>query len=297
MKQLFANCSVCFVVYSFFLLTTACKKTDHWNKPCCFEGPACNAQTMMVAPRDCTYTGGAYSKPYKFTKTYGPDGRVNYLDGYEGPFWGGPFFTGTVHYQRKRVYMLDVNSRDTIMTADLNDCGQPVRARATYNTPWTDSSAWLYVFLYDQKGRLSQLQRDNQSNPFNPIIYTYEYDRYDNIIRIADITFHAEEIRYIYDYSRPIKGGYYDSGSGSGMGDHIWEILGDLHTQPHHIMTKIISTGVGNGAWAYENQVVNADGYLVYYEANIYDYIGGGIKVTLLWNCGKSHSHNAPGKS
>ncbi len=293
MKQLFANCSVCFVVCSFFLLTIACKKNDHWNKPCCFEGPVCDAQTLLIGPLTPDYLGGTYYEPYKFTKTYGPDGRVNYLEVFLGPAWASRTIEGSVHYAGKRVWMQNP-SGDTIMVCELNDCGQPVRATInSHRLPWAPGVFDDYQeFQYDAKGRLYRLVWYLYSQTTPATIDIYQYDQYDNILSITSEK-NGGTTQYTYDYKRPIKGGFYDQGLYNVMGSYLLEFLGFLHTQPHHVMTKVFSnSGYPTGTWSFFDQRVNADGYLVAYKSRSADnpQTPIGIDAGIVWKCGKHHT-------
>jgi len=259
------------------LLFTTCKKPDHWpHHPC--ADTTCSAQLMQVVGRDLHFADTIYPKHYKFYKTYGPDGRINYIDAYLGRnYETKTHWEGSVHYKAGSVYMLN-KKMDTLMVADLNEKGQPTK---TWIHPggWSQTRPIYGVYIeYDEKGRISRYGGR-----------AYEYDQYDNVVSVRGVIPDDPEpdfVSYGYDYSKPIKGGFYEQGVPVGMGEDLLELLDLINTQPHHLLKYVSSDVYGaSGFWKYENQVINQDGYLKYYEADIYGLKQFGVKVTIDWNC------------
>ncbi len=268
------------------LLTQACKKTDQWPDECNVPPvPGCDAQTLLISPGNENSSSVHYPEPYKFYKTYGPNGLPNYMDAFVGPYWSYLQFKGAVNYKANRVYMLNAN-QDTILTAELNQCGQPLRAAMT-SYAFSSLVTWKFEYRYDRKGRLLRVDWFfDQSGPAYKDVYVY--DRYDNVIKIYNEIDPARKVLYTYNYSRPIKGGYYEQGIRHAIGTELLEFLGLLNTQPHHLLTRVDNRyDYPEYAWPYTDQVVNADGYLVAYRANLYDNAFIAIKAGLSWNCGK----------
>ena len=263
-----------FLLSAIIFLASACKKSDHWPKPC-FRGPACEAQSLL------TSGGLPQSFPYKYKKTFGPDGRVVFLEARTGPVWNRSNFRGPVRYSGKQVYLLYTN-KDTVLTALLNDCGQVERAKS-------HKSAWVGFFptseyYYDHRGRLSWVRKDFNPN-FPPVIYIYRYDKYDNIIRIYNKQYPKFYTAYTYDYSHPIKGGFYEQGLDIAIGDDLLEILELIHTQPHHLLLKAESYIVPSRPSVFYDQVITKDGYLSSYSVNPLGDTQQGLKAELSWEC------------
>jgi hypothetical protein len=288
MKSIFASSRIAFIGGVILLFAQACKKNEPVTPPACFPGPDCDAQTLLISSIAPAHPGGAYTAPYKFHKTFGPDGRVDYMDAFIGPNHNPSRFNGPVRYSGKRVYMFDTKD-DTIMVADLNDCGQVVKAKMNNVWPWSPDPHYYsrrFEYEYDSKGRLSKL-----TTYFAPIyppdIAVYRYDQYNNVIRIQNETDPSRYVAYTYDYTRPIKGGFYDQGIVEAMGAHLMEMLGHINTQPHHLLAKMESTyEYPVGTSVFFDQVVGADGYLESYKVLPFGDKWMAIKGEMVWKCG-----------
>jgi hypothetical protein len=289
MKCIPANLRTAIISGVILLFIQACRKTEPVITPACFPGPACSAQTLLITTIAPTYPIGlgTYPAPYKFHKTFGSDGRVNYIDAFMGPNWSPSRFTGSVHYAGKRMCILKPGN-DTIMVAELNDCGQVVKAKMNNVYPWSpdpDYYTQRYEYQYDSKGRISKMLTF-YAPVYPPGIAVYQYDQYNNITRIQNETDPSRYIIYTYDYSRPIKGGFYDQGIVEGMGSYLMEMLGHINTQPHHVLLKIETTyEYPVGSSTFFDQVVGADGYLKAYNVNPFGNKFFGIRGEMVWKC------------
>jgi hypothetical protein len=270
------------------LLSPGCKKNEPGiPPPACFPLPACDAQTLLISALDPRYTGGTYTTPYKFHKTYGADGRINYIDALLGPSWSTNPFKGPVRYSGKRVCMLNTKN-DTIMVAELNDCGQVMRAKLNNVYPWSpdpDFYTQRFVYEYDYKGRLHKLWT-YFSPSYPPDICIYRYDQYDNVLHIQNEQDITRYTAYTYNYKRPIKGGVYDQGIIQATGAYLLEMLDSYTTQPHHLLEKMTTTyEYPIGSSTFFDQVVSTDGYLQSYKVFPFGDTTMGIKGTIIWKC------------
>ncbi|HEU4552520.1 MAG TPA: hypothetical protein VFS25_06795 [Chitinophaga sp.] len=259
------------------LLLTTCRKTDHWPHYHCAD-TTCSAQLMQVVGRDLHFADTIYPKHYKFYKTYGADGRVNYIDAYIGRNYETKrHWEGTVHYTANSVCLLN-KKNDTLMVANLNEKGQPTMVWLLEGGWSTTRPPYYTEYNYYENGWFA----GNSS-------IIYGYDQYGNVTSIrTNIPDDPEpqSIDYTYDYSKPIKGGFYEQGVPAGMGEDLLGFLDLINTQPHHLLKRTSSDFYGaSGSWKYENQVINQDSYLVYYEADIYGLKQFGVKVNIDWNC------------
>jgi hypothetical protein len=270
-----------------WLFTYACKRDDSHPHP---HKPGCRLETLLEQKADTSFPYPPYPKPYKYTRTFGPDGKVTFLEMFillGKP--NGESLTGTVSHTANSVIMRDVTG-DTLLIAELNRHGQPVKLLMSDQAPWAPH--FLFRYYYDNRNRLVS-STYGYADPGAPVLATtkYEYGRFDNLTRISR-TYPGSDQRpytaFTYDYSRPIKGGDYEVG---GMEPSLpWEVLtmrllGYLEgTWPRHIVTQMTTTFYPEGTWTYEDQVINAAGYLESYRINM----GGDYNTCrLIWNCGK----------
>lgn len=249
----------------------------HNDDPCfpnCPPKPSCDAQSHLTyAPPPAVKP-----EPHQFIKTYGPDGRINYMDAYPTSLWGVIRFKGFVGYAGNQVFMLDSLSRDTLLKARLDDCGRPLSS-----TTLVAEDLHYDRYIYDSKGRLSKVVHIRPGSSDSSTV-TYTYDQYNNVKRIGTPSLGLD---YEYDYSRPVKGAYYETGvfNFPTFGPRLLEFLGYLDTQPNHLLVKFTN----NYEYPYHtlefrNQTVNAQGYVTSYEA--FENNFSSFKGTLNWNCG-----------
>lgn len=265
LRTLIAACSLMLLLY-------ACHKDDHGH-PCCPPKPACDAQSHF------THTPTAKPEPYQFIKSYGTDGKVSYMDAYPASSWGVIRFMGFVSHTNHLVIMLDSLTGDTLLRAELDDCGRPKSSATLIST-----EIHYDQYTYDNKGRISKIVHTRPSGGFT---YQYEYDQYGNVTKVYPAGSPAKALEYQYDYSRPVKGAYYETGVFNlpTFGPRLLEILGYLNTQPKHQLKKFKNNyEYPEQALEFRNQTVNADGYLSSYEVFEYDFFS--FKGTLNWNCG-----------
>lgn len=269
------------IFFALSLLTQACKRDCHEPEP----QAACKIQTHLVQ-NEGDQPNPPYPKPYQYTRTFGPDGKVNFAELYIIP--GNPTgigIKGTVSHTGNRVLM--VNAGDTLLAAALNGHGQPMMLEMGDEADFHPHT--LFMFYYDNRNRLSKSTQAFIGDSI-VVVTKYQYDQFDNLTGIS----YADESPYTtfsYDYSRPIKGGDYEVG---GMGATIpWEVvvmqlLGHLNTRsPHHLVKEMTTTQYPEGTWSYIDQKVNEEGYLISYRTNQ----GGGsyyLKGELIWNCNQS---------
>lgn len=280
------------------LLFYACNKTENpvreqavnaglTTQLGCCPKPGCDVRTLLISPGNEISYSVHYPEAYKYTKTYGADGRVNYMDGFFGVHWSFHQFKGPIKYSGNTLYMLD-DVGDTLVVAKLNGCSQPVTATIYKRFPGEPPFATdNYKYHYDYKGRLSKLVTiSDPSTP--PSVNIYQYDRFDNVTRISLQGDTSKYITYTYDYRRPIKGGIYEQGINHAIGWHLLEMLGHLNTQPHHLLTRVRNHyDYPEETWPYTDQVVDAKGYLVSYKANLYNNETVAVKGEIVWKCGK----------
>jgi hypothetical protein len=265
LRKLIAACALVLLMYS-------CHKDDH-GQPCCPPKRACDAQSHL------TPTAAAKPEPYQFIKTYGVDGKVNYMDAYPSALWGVVRFQGFVSHSRHLVIMLDSLSGDTLLRAELDDCGRP-RSSATL----VSSDVHYDQYTYDNKGRLSKIVHTRPSGGFT---YQYEYDRYNNVTKIYPSGTPARGLEYQYSYSRPVKGAYYETGVFNlpTFGPRLLEFLGYLDTQPRHQLVKFKNNyEYPEQSLEFKDQTLTATGYLSSYQ--VYQDGFPSFKGTLNWNCG-----------
>lgn len=267
LRALIAACSLVLFMY-------ACHKDDH-GRPCCPPKPACDAQSHLTyAPPPAVKP-----EPHQFIKTYGADGKVNYMDAYPTSLWGVVRFQGFVSHTNHLVIMLDSLSADTLLSAELDDCGRP-KSSATL----VSGEIHYDQYTYDNKGRLSKVVHTRPSGGYT---YQYEYDQYNNIRKVYPAGAPAQGLEYQYNYSRPVKGAYYETGvfNFPAFGPRLLEFLGYLDTQPRHQLVKFKNNyEYPEQTLEFRNQTVNAEGYLSSYEAYQDGFFN--FKGTLNWNCG-----------
>jgi YD repeat-containing protein len=264
LRTLITACCLVFFLY-------ACHKGDP-GKPCCPPKRTCQAQSHLMGR-----TGDPVPKSHQFIKTFGPDGLPNYMDAWASAWWTGGHFKGFVKFERRRVYMLDSLTLDTVVMATLDDCGRPIRSFA--KDPVFGGTSYG-SYYYDSRGRLSKM--GHGWNSPDGEFFTYTYDSYDNIIRIDRVGAPSRYQLLKYDYSKPIKGGYYDLGLYALWAPLVMEFLGLLDTQPHHQLIQLTNEDqYPTGVWNITDQTVNAQGYLTGYlvDADL-------TRRTLTWNCG-----------
>lgn len=269
MKQTFI------LAFSTLLFTQACKKGDHTPDP----NTGCKIQTHLVR-NESDPSQPPYVKPYQYTRTFGPDGKVNFAELYLES--GAPFglnVTGTVSHTGNRVFM--INAGDTLLAADLNRHGQPTTLLLGDNIRFFPHTR--ATFRYDNRNRLVASRLAFLGSPtFKE--RKYQYDGSGNVTRITE---GSNYTKFTYDYSRPIKGGDYNVG---GMDENIpWEVVvmklvGHLDvTSPHHLLKEMTSTyEEGGGTSTYSDQKVNEKGYLISYRTSF------GYEGELIWNCDKN---------
>ncbi len=284
--RIFIELRICTLICATLLLLQACKKPDRWHiPPGCPKPAACNVESMGVTlENDSEYNGPRYPASYKFRKTYGADGRVNFIDAFVGPMWTILYYTGTVHYSGNQVYILGYQFPDTLFSVKLNDCGQPITAISRYNPSFVQR----YIYSYDRKGRLSKVTGAGEN--FEPGSYVdyYEYDRYDNIVRIYNPT--AAEggsyISYTYDYSRPAKGIYLEQDFLHFYSTELLEMLGLLNLQSNHLRTSMTNTFEYPTGTSYYFDHVVSNGYVQSYRRGDESRQGMTVKSEHTWNCG-----------
>lgn len=297
MQTLFTSLRTVIAICAAVVFLFACKKTEQvYNGKtqeaeaelaCVFcPKPACDIRTLLVSPGNDVSYSVHYPQPFKFTKTYGADGRVNFMDAYSGAHWSFHEFRGPVNYSGNKVYMLN-EVGDTLLVAKLNNCKQPVNAviykRFPGEQPWATE---YHKYSYDYRGRLSKLAFT--SDPaVAPSVNVYQYDRQDNVVRIYLQGDTAKSIRYTYDYSKPIKGGIYEQGIDFATGSQLLEMLGYLNTQPHHLL-KTVSNNYNDPkeSWSYFDQVVDSNKFLISYKAHLYNNETVAVKGEIVWKCG-----------
>lgn len=297
MRHKFASLRPLIVGCAALLLLYACTKPDHVINPpgdedasvaCVFcPKPACDIRTLLVSPGNEISYSVHYPQPFKFTKTYGADGRVNHLDAYLGMHWSFHEFNGPVYYSGRRVYMLN-EVGDTLLTARLNNCGQPIAAIIYKRFPGEQPFSTEYdKYDYDFKGRLSKLSYTTDLT-VAPSVNVYQYDSRDNVTRIYLKSDTAKSIRYTYDYSKPINGGIYEQGIEFGIGTQLLELLGLISsTQPHNLLKTVTNNyNDPKESWSYFDQVVDSNKYLISYKANLYNNESVAVKGELVWKCG-----------
>ncbi|KAA2244455.1 RHS repeat protein [Chitinophaga agrisoli] len=278
----FIKLRICALICAVLLSVQACKKPDHWHiPPGCAKPAACNVEKMLVTlENDSEYNGPRYPAPYKFYKTYGPDGRVNFIDAFIGPMWTSLYYTGTVQYSGNQVYIMHYAFPDTLFSVKLNQCGQPVSAISRYNPGFVQQ----FTYSYDRKGRLSKVVWSSG--------YTdhYEYDQYDNIVRIHNGVSGegAFYISYTYNYSRPAKGIYLEQDFLHFYATELLEMLGLLNLQSHHLRTSMTNTyEYPTGTFLYFDHVVQ-NGYVQSYRRGEPGGAGMRVKSEHTWNCGNT---------
>jgi hypothetical protein len=250
--------------------------------------PACDISSLLVSPGNAVSYSVHYPQPFKFSKTYGTDGRVNYLDAYVGMHWSFHEFKGPISYAgRNKMYMLN-DFGDTLITARLNNCDQPVSAviykRFEGEPPFATE---YHKYYYDYKGRLSKLSF-TADPAVAPQVNVYQYDFHDNVTRIYLQSDTSKSIRYTYDYSRLIKGGVYEQGIEYGIGTQLMEMLGFINTQPHHLLKTLTNNyNDPKGSWSYYDQVVDSNKYLISYRGNLYNDTTVVVKGDIVWKCGQ----------
>jgi hypothetical protein len=175
--------------------------------------------------------------------------------------------------------MLDSLTQDTLLRAELDDCGRP-KSSATL----VGEDIHYDQYNYDSKGRISTIVH---SRPTGGYSYKYEYDQYNNVTKVYPIGAPAGGLEYQYDYSRPVKGAYYETGvfNFPTFGPRLLEFLGYLDTQPNHQLLKFKNNyEYPDQTMEFKNQTVNAEGYLISYDG--YENGSYHFKGTLNWNCG-----------
>jgi hypothetical protein len=304
MQKFFTSLRAVVAVSAATLLFYACKKSEQnvdlkaeesvVESQCVFcPQPACDIRTLLVSPGNDTSWSVHYPQPFKFTKTYGADGRVNFLDAYSGAHWSFHEFRGPVYHEAKKVFMLN-EVGDTLLVAKLNSCNQPVSAviykRFPGEAPWATE---YHKYAYDYKGRLSKLSFTNDP-AVAPSVNVYQYDWRDNVVKIYLQGDASKNIKYTYDYSKPIKGGIYEQGIDYGIGTQLLEMLGYVNTQPHNLL-KTVSNNYNDPkeTWSYFDQVVDSNKFLISYKANLYNNATVSVKGELVWKCGKGGDSTA----
>lgn len=265
------------------LLAQACKRDDQWPCP---QG-SCQIETHIVQLENPTpISNPPYPKPYEFTRTFGPDGRVNFVEFYYIPF--SPHqqpVMGQVVHSGNTVYMFS-EAGDTMVIGTLNRHGKPVSVTITEHFPFFPGKR--YGFHYDNRNRLLDVSIESSDGRTPKTEHLYEYDRYGNVTKIGSGPLY---ISFKYDYRRPIKGGYYvisSMGNTIPWGALVMEMLGHLDVmQPHHLISGATTTHYPEGSWTYVDQQVNEDGYLASYRTDLGS--GSFLKCGLIWNCGQGN--------
>lgn len=298
MQTLFTSLRTVITISAAVSLLYACKKPEQvyngkmeefeTEAKCVFcPKPECDVRTLLISPGNDTSWSVHYPTPYKFTKTYGADGRVNYLHAFFGVHWSFHEFKGPVYHSGRKVYMLN-DVGDTLLVAKLNACSQPVSAviykRFPGEAPWGTE---YHKYSYDFRGRLSKLAF-TADPAVAPSVNVYQYDRYNNVVRIYQQGDTAKSIRYTYDYKQPIKGGIYEQGIDYAIGSQLLEMLGYLNTQPSHLL-KTVSNNYNDPkeTWSYFEQVVDSNKFLISYKAHLYNNSTVAVKGEVVWKCGK----------
>lgn len=268
----------------------------HDDGPCfpnCPPKPSCEAQSHLTHKRP----EAVKPEPHQFIKTYGADGKVNYMDAYPTSLWGVLRYRGFIRYAGNQVFMLDSLSQDTILKVQLDNCNRPLYSY----TVVFEGNPHYDRYEFDRKGRLSAVIHIRPGSTDSSRI-NWEYDQYNNVISIGRPD---GGVKYEYDYSRPIKGAYYETGvfNFPTFGPRLLEFLGYLDTQPNHLLVKFTN----NYEYPFQiitfnNQTVNTQGYLTSYDAyeNSRDEPGSTnvdipptptFNATLNWNCAGRHKY------
>jgi len=274
-----------FLCCAALLLMHACKKNDHWPlPPGCAKPPACTVEKMLVSlENDSMYGGPRYPEPYKFYRTYGPDGRINYISAFTGPMWTLLHFAGTVNYSGNSLLYINGSIVDTMVAIRLNKCGQP----EYMVTKYTPTFIQFFTYEYDRKGRLSRI---NWSSGYTDI---YEYDKFDNITRIHDLHNPEFYIKYTYDYSKPAKGIYLEQDFLHFYATDLLESFGLLNLQSQHLRTTMTNTyEYPTGTHYYFDHVIS-NGYVQSYKRGFDRTEGMRVKTEHIWNCGAKGSGGA----
>ncbi|MGX5820231.1 hypothetical protein ACWKWU_18690 [Chitinophaga lutea] len=128
-------------------------------------------------------------------------------------------FEMDVVYAGRNLSLVKKGTQDTVLTAQLDDCGRPLSA-------WSKPFSWdverTFKFEYDIRGRLAKHVR--QSESFTNV-QTYGYDYRGNIVAITSESATAQRQLFTYDYSRPIEGRHVIVGDPVGWTDFALEVL------------------------------------------------------------------------
>ncbi len=294
MKKIHITLLSTFVCGAFLFLIQACKR-DHWPCPNCPSKPICQVSTHQVVPGSQPGPEGpAYPEGFQFTRTFGPDGQVNYMHGYLYVYnmgWSGyQRLKGTVHHTANRLFVLD-SAMDTTLVADLSSDGRPVTMILNVAPDLNPPGTFTYKYYYDQNRRLIKLvNRVVSPDTTNGTVFTFKYDQYNNVTRIESSFGEGFYLKFNYDYKKPIKGGYYELGGFPfefPEGLLYMQYLGHLNTlQAHHLLAEVSSGYPQEMPWSYYDQKVNADGYLESYKSDLYNRDYRHIEAKLIWNCG-----------
>lgn len=264
------------LIFIMSMLLLACRKGPVWYPGCdCPTPPRCQVQQTVMYnfnPIDSVFK---LMPEFRVRKSFAPNGTVKLLD-LTIPPWSPMFGLYTnlkVTYKGNRVIAEDPVVR-TYLSADLDNCGRAIRS--SFTSAWHEPGDTTYVsYVYDKKGNLT----DGGAH--------FEYDQYGNLIKVSRSA--TQYLVFTYDYSRPVKGAFYDYDSDIYMmGGVVLAALGHTNQQTHHLLTSI-----RDHDWAYPeenrdyyNQVVNQDGYLV-----SYDFVWGGSAIAryvTTWACGSA---------
>jgi hypothetical protein len=268
----------------------------HDDGPCfpgCPPKPSCQAQSHLTHKRP----EAVKPEPHQFIKTFGADGKVDYMDAYPTSLWGVLRFKGFIRYAGNQVFMLDSLSRDTILRVQLDGCDRPLFSY----TLVSEGNLQGDRYEYDRKGRLSAVINFRPGTADSGRI-NWQYDQHNNVISIGNPD---GGLKYEYDYSKPTKGAYYETGvfNFPTFGPRLLEFLGYLDTQPNHLLVKFTN----NYEYPYQiirfkNQILNGQGYLASYDAyeSSRDEPGApdpelppapAFNATLNWYCGGGHKY------
>lgn len=241
---------------------------------------------------------------------YGPDGKVQFLKAFLGPFTGESaqyrvnLEYGELTYQNNQVYLKDVLNNKLMMRVTLNDKQLPVASyfhnvrNADEQEKETDTCYYFYTNQrLDSMISIYYFHTRSTPNPTSPswfIKYRFNYDSYGNLILIeSGDRYGGSRIIFDYDYSKPIVDLLpYHLFNAS---NQILVYMDLLHIPIHHQLTQVISGSFTPGIpyphetypvfrWGYDNYVI--DNGLVYSYTN--DHLFPKKTYYTGWDCGSS---------
>lgn len=287
MLALFTPLRTLYVLTALCILLAACKKDDHpWPGP---GSPSCqcDAQSLEGWYLDTTiYYPSPFIRPYKFTKTYDWQGRLQTL--YVNIDNPNPVFqsVSTFSKQGNKAFLLDSATLDTVLIVDLNSRGLPVKTalKRLLNGP----SNYVQYYHYNHKDQLVAYE-DSVRGQFYDLIY----DHHGNLLRYIYRETGETMVEFTYDYSTPIKGAAYMIDGWIGIFTELEYLhyMGYLDLTPHHKLVRAVNNfRYPNYDRQFINQVINADGYVTSYVFTLYDS-DQLIQTRTVWHCPGDNQH------